>query len=146
MEKMVWEKPELNEVAFAANEYVAACGDSGKVYKFVCDAPGGELYYYKDLVVSYDENGVSNRPKDTDWSNYNATNLSSGFLSSYFPCKETHEAESTNMFYWGFVDRGFLKNGNHDASETVIVWRGPENNNGHATANLDMNSWETAKS
>ena len=26
MEKMIWAKPEMNEVAFAANEYVAACG------------------------------------------------------------------------------------------------------------------------
>lgn len=38
MEKRTWIKPEMNELAFAANDYVAACGDSGTVYKFVCDA------------------------------------------------------------------------------------------------------------
>ena len=37
-------------------------------------------------------------------------------------------------------------NGKQDSGEGVIVWRGPRNNNGHATTNLDMNTWGTAKS
>ncbi len=144
MERLVWAKPEMNEVTFAANEYVAACGDSGTVYKFICDAAGGALYYYKDLAVSYDANGNSNRP--ADWSSYDATRIG-GTFSSYSPCDKTHEAESTDMFYWGYVDRGGLgRNGEHDESETVIVWRGENGDNGHATAQLDMKSWETAKS
>ena len=28
MEKRIWTKPEMNEFAFAANEYVAACEDT----------------------------------------------------------------------------------------------------------------------
>ena len=34
MEKRIWSKPEMNEFAFAANEYVAACGDNGSDYLF----------------------------------------------------------------------------------------------------------------
>ena len=36
--KKEWMEPVVEVQEFAANEYVAACGDSGKVYKFVCDA------------------------------------------------------------------------------------------------------------
>ena len=44
-------EPVVEVQEFAANEYVAACGDSGKVYKFVCDAGQyGHIYnvYYYD--------------------------------------------------------------------------------------------------
>lgn len=48
--KKEWTEPVVEVQEFAANEYVAACGDSGKVYKFVCDAGQyGHNYnvYYK---------------------------------------------------------------------------------------------------
>ena len=35
-------KPTMEGEVFAANEYIAACGDSGTVYKFTCDAGRGE--------------------------------------------------------------------------------------------------------
>ncbi|MEI3275871.1 MAG: hypothetical protein V8R97_12230 [Fusicatenibacter saccharivorans] len=41
-----WMEPVIEVQEFVANEYVAACGDSGMVYKFECNAPGGDLYYY----------------------------------------------------------------------------------------------------
>ena len=34
-------KPMMESEAFAANEYIAACGDSGVTYKFECNAGGG---------------------------------------------------------------------------------------------------------
>ena len=43
-----YRKPMMNVEKFVANEYVAACGDENKVYKFVCDAPRGPLYYYSN--------------------------------------------------------------------------------------------------
>lgn len=39
--KRVYEAPAVSLEQFAANEYIAACGDTGTVYKFVCDAGGG---------------------------------------------------------------------------------------------------------
>ena len=33
-----WMEPVIEVQEFVANEYVAACGDSGKVYKFECNA------------------------------------------------------------------------------------------------------------
>lgn len=130
--KRIYESPKAYVEMFTPNEYVAACGDSGKVYKFTCDAPAGTLYYYRDGDGNIDgkyEGNRWNRPK---------------VLGNYHPCDITHEASSTDSFYDGFVDRN--GNGRYDSGEGVIVWRGPDGNNGHATANLNMDSWETAKS
>ena len=41
MGRKVWRRPLTRVQQFEANEYVAACGDSGVVYKFKCDAGGG---------------------------------------------------------------------------------------------------------
>ena len=41
MEGRVWKRPLTEVQKFEANEYVAACGESGVVYKFKCDAGGG---------------------------------------------------------------------------------------------------------
>ncbi len=75
---------------------------------------------------------------------YTIKNDRAKFLGDYHPCSKKHEASTTNVFYDGFVDYNW--NGKQDSGEGVIVWRGPRNNNGHATTNLDMNTWETAKS
>ena len=44
----------------------------------------------------------------------------------------------------GFVDRNL--NRKPEENERVIVWRGLNNRNGHATSELNMKTWETAKS
>ena len=151
MDKMMWSKPEMNEFAFAANEYVAAsCGDSGKTYKFKCDADAGQLFYYSNLRVE-DHPNAANWTAD-EWDQYNAQEL--GYFT---PCPVTHEADAATGFFWGFIDwfNGDLgwwdddktgRNDRHDAGETVIVWRGPNGKNGHATKQLDMSKWEFAKS
>lgn len=41
--KRTYVRPTMVGERFVANEYVAACGESGKVYKFECNAPGGKL-------------------------------------------------------------------------------------------------------
>lgn len=48
--KRAYVRPTMVGERFVANEYVAACGDKGTVYKFNCDAPGGPLYYYPILM------------------------------------------------------------------------------------------------
>ena len=128
--KRIYESPKAYVEMFTPNEYVAACGDSGKVYKFVCDAPRGTLYYYRYSDGTIDGNY-------TGWRGAHE-------LGSYHPCRKTHEASSTSGFYDGFVD--YNNNGRHDAGEGVIVWRGENGRNGHATTELDMSKWETAKS
>lgn len=130
MEKQKWVRPQAIVQEFVANEYVAACGDSGKVYKFKCDAPAGKLYYYpqSDGEINGIYTGSGNAIK----------------LGDYYPCSVTHEANSTDTFYDGFVD--YNHNRKYDDGEGVIVWRGKYGRNGHATKNLNMSSWETAKS
>lgn len=139
MEKKIWTRPLAEVEQFMANEYIAACGDQNTVYKFVCDAPKGTLYYYSNLSAS--EAAPTTWPTTTNWW---GTVTAARELGSYKPCSASHEASTQNPFYWGFVD--YDKDGRHDDNETVIVWRGPRNNNGHATAQLDMDAWETAKS
>lgn len=126
-----WERPMVVVDAFVANEFVSACGDKGTIYKFKCDAPGGPLYYYPKSDDKID--GVHN-PHDR-----------AKFISLlYHPCGADHEAPKTDGFYDGFVD--YNLNGKQDSGEGVIVWRGQSGRNGHATTNLNMNSWETTKS
>lgn len=145
MEKRIWSKPEMNEFVFAANEYVAAaCGDGGKTYKFKCDGEsggifdGGKVYWYKDL-------DAEKNPDAADWSTEEWQKHDYEFRSLYYPCGATHEADSGSGFFWGFLET-ILGNGKHDKGETVIVWRGENNNDTHVTKNLDISSWETAKS
>lgn len=119
--KRRYERPSAYIEEFTPNEYVAACGDNNEVYKFECDAPRGWLYYY---------------PKEKK----------DGFklLGSYHPCQAKHEASTKDAFYDGFVDYNY--NRREDKGEAVKVWRGPKQNNGHATTKLNMDTWATAKS
>ncbi len=127
-----WERPMAVVDAFVANEFVSACGDKGTIYKFTCDAPRGNLYYYPESDGKIDGQHDPNK--------YHK------YLGIYHPCNAKHEAPKTDVFYDGFVD--YNKNGRQDKGESVIVWI--ENTwlgyDGHATTKLDMNSWETSKS
>lgn len=129
--KKRWEEPMILVQQFVANEYVAACGDENKVYQFVCDAPAGFLYYYPstDGKIDGENTGAWWRRQ---------------LLGDYHPCDAKHEASVTSEFYDGFVDYNY--NGWHDEGEGVIVWLGKDGDNGHATKNLNMNSWTTSKS
>ena len=128
--KRTYVRPTMVGERFVANEYVAACGESGKVYKFECNAPEGKLYYYpnSDGKINGEYTGHGRAIK----------------LGNYNPCGARHEANATDGFYDGFVDYNI--NGRQDKGEGVIVWRGSYGLNGHATTYLDMSKWQTAKS
>lgn len=128
--KRTYVRPTMVGERFVANEYVAACGESGKVYKFECNAPRGKLYYYpnSDGKINGEYTGHGRAIK----------------LGNYNPCGARHKANATDGFYDGFVD--YNKNGRQDKGEGVIVWRGSYGLNGHATTYLDMSKWQTAKS
>lgn len=134
MEKRTWIKPEMNAVTFAANDYVAACGDSGVVYKFICDAAknfglnlGGSVYVENNKQEGWQQSGSN---KDD-------------YLGEYHACSAEHEAESTDSFLHGwFKPSGLIDT---DVRE-VIIWRGEDGNNIHCTTQLDMSQWETLKS
>lgn len=129
--KGTWEAPRIMVQEFEANEYVAACGDSGTVYKFQCNA-GSEGKRY-DVTTGKDGSGNLTENPRWDVTNY------------YHPCNETHEAESNSGFINGYL---WDNNGSDRFRGTptpVIIWT----DNGrdvHCTTNLDMSSWETAKS
>lgn len=117
--RKTWMEPKIEAQQFMPNEYVAsACGDENRVYKFICDAPGGPLY--------------------TDDGTFNGAN--------YSPCARTHDAPLADEFVSGYID--YNRNRQEDEGEAVIVWIEPRwlMPNGHATTNLNMDSWITAKS
>lgn len=131
MNRSVWKQPLTVVQKFMPNEYVAACGDSGTIYKFKCDAGGGE-----SGTVYLETNGTPG----LQTSGRNADR----WLGGYYACGTTHEADSDDEFLNGYYVTWSLFGGTQTTD--VIVWRGPRGNNTHCTTNLDMNSWETAKS
>ena len=128
--KRVWCRPQTVVQKFEANEYVAACGDENKVYKFVCNANWTGLT--GSAVYTNGEDGIMGTDDDV-------------YLGDYARCGKTHEASTTDDFINGYLKKNFigLPLGQ---SEPVIIWRGENGNNIHCTTNLDMDSWETAKS
>ena len=129
--KKAYQKPTLAAQLFAANEYVAACGDHGTNYLFECNAGDG-----RPGIVWLETNGQpglqkGNRHEEGDQS-----------LGGYTACGKKHEASSQSDFKAGYYVSLF----GSDTPVNVIVWRGENNNNVHCTTNLDMNNWETAKS
>ena len=123
-------KPTMEGEVFAANEYVAACHDINKVYKFKCDAGGG-----RSGSVYLETNGKTGL--QTGWGG-------DQYLSGYHACGTTHEAKTTDDFLDGYYVTRSLFGG--QKTTPVKVWRGPNNDNTHCTENLDMDSWETEKS
>lgn len=130
MNEKVWVRPLTMVQQFEANEYVAACGDLNKVYKFKCDAGGG-----RSGSVYLETNGKPGL--QTGWGG-------DRYLSGYHACGTTHEAKTTDDFLDGYYVTSSWFGGTK--TTPVIVWRGPNNDNTHCTENLNMDSWETAKS
>ena len=132
--KKTYVKPTINVENFAANEFIAACGDSGADYLFECNAnSGGWFSDGGDVYVDSNKNGEYDRKRDKR-------------LGGYSPCGETHKASSTDEFLDGFLVYDSPIPFVPDKIKKVIIWRGEDGHNIHCTTNLDKNSWETAKS
>lgn len=131
--KRVYERPMMFAQEFMANEYVAACGDSGKVYKFVCDAVGKYGTGLSGYTVY--TNGVDKISETDD----------DVILGSYAPCTATHEANAKDDFIPGYMKKNIVGYPIGEAIP-VIIWRGEDGNNIHCTTDLDTANWETAKS
>ena len=128
--RKAWTKPLAVAEQFVANEYVAACGDQNMVYKYKCDAGRhGTLFGY-DVYL----NGNDGKAGTRDDVN----------LGHYSPCDKTHEASTKDDFLPGYMRKEFIIG--QGEMIPVIVWRGEDGKNVHCTTQLNMDSWETAKS
>lgn len=129
--KRAYVRPTMVGERFVANEYVAACGDQNKVYKFKCNAQDWTGLTGSTVWL----NGPDGQPETSDDIR----------LGSYGKCGAEHEAKTTDEF-----SRGYLKKniGGYPMGPRldVIVWRREKGDNIHCTKNLDMKTWETAKS
>lgn len=130
LNKRMYIKPVLESETFVPQNYIAACHDINKVYKFTCDAGGG-----KWGIVYLETNG--DEGLQTGWGG-------DQYLSTYHACGTTHEAKATDDFLDGYYVTSSWLGGTK--TTPVKVWRGPNNDNTHCTENLDIDSWETVKS
>ena len=137
-----WSRPVTMVQKFEANEYVAACGDSGTTYLFKCDAGGGV-----SGKVYVESNGVNGLQTTRDWVQTGDWPWEGEWvpadqsLGGYHACGTTHEADSDDEFLSGY----YVPYSSGNVTD-VIIWRGPYNDNVHCTTNLNKDSWETAKS
>ena len=131
--KKMWEEPKILVQKFMPNEYVAACGDSGVVYNFECNA-GSRRESYN---VYYD-NGrpLASSNGNEEWS---------APFPGYHPCGATHEAESDSGFYDGYMYLQDWWGDNTGNRIDVVIWT-DRGRDVHCTTNLDMDEWTTAKS
>ena len=150
MEKRIWTRPEKTEVAFAANDYVAACGDRGTEYLFKCDAGGGKLGYV--WVEDNEKDGLQSGSgywEGTPGGGGSPNDEYDDFLNSYYACGKEHVANAEDDFLNGYyLEKDKWNDGNFNLLDAikVIIWRGTSGNNVHCTTELDKNNWEIAKS
>lgn len=134
MKKQTWEEPQILVQKFIPNEYVAACGDSGRVYNFECNAgnKGKEYNVYLENGTPYATSGPDYGGCQTDY-------------YSYSPCGETHEANSDSGFLKGYMFEQDWWGQNKGKRINVIIWT-DNYTDVHCTTELNMNEWTTAKS
>ena len=65
--KRAYVRPTMVGERFVANEYVAACGEENKVFKFKCDAPRGQLYYYASFDGTNHKTNIYTYKKEPDF-------------------------------------------------------------------------------
>lgn len=131
--KKRWEEPRILAQKFMPNEYVAACGDSGVVYNFECNA-GSRRESYNVYYDNGDPLASSNG--NEEWY---------AQFSGYHPCGATHKAESDSGFYDGYMYRQNGWGNNTGDRIDVVIWT-DRGRDVHCTTNLDMDEWTTAKS
>ena len=133
MERKMWRRPLTEVQKFEANEYVAACGDSGTTYYFECNAgQRGQSYnvYFDDGTPYASSNG------NEEWY---------AEFTGYHPCYETHKAASDSGFKDGYMYKQNWRGNNTGDRIDVVIWT-EYGRDVHCTRELDMDSWETAKS
>lgn len=138
--KKTWEEPKIMVQKFVANEYVAACGTSGTVYNFVCDAGNG--VYGSVYQETNGQPGLQADGQNSDTRIVTYSNIPFVGPSGYHACGTKHKAESNS----GFFDGYYCARGNTYNPVPVIIWKGEHSDNVHCTTQLNMNEWTTAKS
>lgn len=129
--RKTWEEPKILVQEFVANEYVAACGDTQDEYIFQCDAMGGitGTVFYSDGDDKFEPLG------EDKWMG-----------TGYHACGAKHVTQVGDDFIEGWYVTGKEAMSGGGIAKKVIIWRGPDGNNIHCTTNVDMKTWETAKS
>ena len=132
--KKVYIKPSLESEIFVPQNYIAACGDHGTIYKFTCNAGEGK---HGDVFTNAGKN------------------LTKGDEDYYHACYTKHDAPSDDEFIRGtfYYNDGNDQKGYYNKkhqwipykSIDVIIWT-DHGTNVHCTTNLNMEDWETTKS
>lgn len=137
--KKAWTRPLTTVQQFDANEAISACGDSGTNYYFKCNAGDSSKRYdvYDTGVKGQTSGGTLLTPDD-----YILFVRVPGY---YHPCSKTHETNGLNDFTYGYIVDNEGKDWKEGARTPVVIWT-EGHTNVHCTTNLEMSTWETAKS
>lgn len=141
--KKTYQKPTMTSQLFAANEYVAACG-SQPVYLFNCNA-GEEDKHYRIFLNG--EDGVPFTADDIDYSKDYANGR------RFIQCGKQHYASTDSIFQLGYLrpqpERNKPCDMNNRHAVQAYIWledRPGDRIHVHATSNLELDTWEVAKS
>ena len=133
--KREYVKPMMVGEQFVPNEYIAACGETNKVYKFTCNGGGGA---YGDVYL--ETNGVEGLQR-ADIPFVRPADEKLTFIDNYHACGAVHEAPTDAEFPLGYFDPM-----DSVVSYTKVrVWTAG-GTNVHCTEQLDISTWETTKS
>lgn len=134
MKKRVYAKPVLESETFVPQNYIAACGDSGTIYKFKCNA--GNAWN------SYNVYLADGTPYATSGRDFGGCKID---YDSYHPCNDEHWADSNSIFLDGYMYKQDWRGKNTGSKINVIIWT-DNYTDVHCTTDLKKEDWETAKS
>ena len=134
MEKKAYVKPVMESETFVPQTYVAACGDSGTIYKFKCNA-GSRWKNYNVYLAD-------GTPYATSGRDYGGCSVD---YDSYHPCNDEHWADSDSGFLDGYMYEQNRRGQNTGSRINVVIWT-DNFTDVHCTTDLVRDDWETAKS
>ena len=138
--RKAYTKPFIVCEKFVVNESITACGDSGTIYKFKCNAGSSWNSYNVYLAdgTPYATSGRDSGGCSTDY-------------ISYSPCFDAdtgegyHEANSNSVFLPGYMYKQDLFGENTGDRIDVVIWT-DNYTDVHCTRNVDISNWETTRS
>lgn len=140
--KMSWNNPAVEVQQFVPQEFCGSCADGGMNYLFECNAGVSRGLDHGHIYVE--------RYGSADTFDYTGNTVRERELGYFRPCNEKHVSPTTSEYLEGWfvpydveqwlIFQRYVQH--YDQAFKVIIWRGNNNDNIHATENLDIESWE----
>ncbi len=127
-----WTNPQITVEEYVANDYVAACGQSGKTYVFNCSIPAGTTVYRESNGIEGLQRGLGSQ--DDEISTYQ--------IIFNHNDKITVESSAVSSLQKGYTVQTL---GSNETIKDVLIWTDGRGNK-HVISNTNQSTWETGKS